>query len=85
LGEVLFLWGDQFAKAGEFEQAAAHYREALRYRADDAELHMSLGVALARLHRPAEAGSEFQAALRIDPNFQAARKALGEMQERKQK
>ena len=82
LGEVLFLWGDQFAKAGELEQAAAHYREALRYRPADAELHMSLGVALARLHRPAEAGSEFQAALQIDPNFQPARKALAEIQGR---
>jgi Flp pilus assembly protein TadD len=82
LGEVLFLWGDQFAKAGEFELAAARYREALRYRPADAELHMSLGVALARLHRPAEAGSEFQAALQIDPNFQPARKALAEIQGR---
>jgi len=79
LGEVLFLWGDQFAKAGEFERAAARYREALVYRAADAELHMSLGAALARLHRLAEAGSEFQAALRIDPNFQPARQALAEI------
>jgi tetratricopeptide (TPR) repeat protein len=83
LGEVLFLWGDQFAKTGEFEQAAARYREALRYRAADAELHMSLGVALARLHRLAEAGSEFQAALRINPNFQPARQALAQVQKDK--
>jgi hypothetical protein len=39
-------------------------------------------VALARLHRPAEAGSEFQEALRIDPNFQPARQALAEVQGR---
>ena len=82
LGEVLFLWGDQFAKAGQLEQAAARYREALRYRAADAELHMSLGVALARLHRLAEAGSEFQAALNINPNFQPARQALAQVQGR---
>jgi tetratricopeptide (TPR) repeat protein len=83
LGEVLFLWGDQFAKAGEFEQAAARYREALHYRAADAELHMSLGVALARLHRLPEAESEFQAALRINPNFQPARQALAKVQKDK--
>lgn len=80
LGEVLFLWGDQFSKAGQFEQAIAPYREALVYRAADAELHMSLGVALARSRRLAEAVSEFQAALRINPNFQPARQALGEVQ-----
>jgi Flp pilus assembly protein TadD len=85
LGEVLFLWGDQFAKAGQFEQAAARYRAALVYRAADAELHMSLGVALARLHRLAEAGSEFQAALKINPNFQPARQALNEVQGRMEK
>ena len=76
LGEVLFLWGDQFSKAGDFEQAAARYREALRYRTADAELHMSLGVALSRLQRTTEAVAEFQAALRVDPNFQPARQAL---------
>jgi Flp pilus assembly protein TadD len=80
LGEVLFLWGDQFVKAGQFEQATARYREALMYRAADAELHMSLGVALARSHRLAEAGLEFQAALKINPNFQPARQALIEVQ-----
>jgi len=80
LGEVLFLWGDQFSKAGEFEQAIARYREALVYRTTDAELHMSLGVALARGHRLAESVPEFQAALRIDPNFQPARQALEQVQ-----
>ena len=80
LGEVLFLWGDQFSKAGEFEQAIVRYREALVYRATDAELHMSLGVALARGHRLAESVPEFQAALRIDPNFQPARQALEQVQ-----
>ena len=80
LGGVLFLWGDQFSKAGQFEQAIVRYREALVYRASDAELHMSLGVALARAQRGAEAVSEFQAALRIDPNFQPARQALAQVQ-----
>ncbi|HEY6988233.1 MAG TPA: tetratricopeptide repeat protein [Bryobacteraceae bacterium] len=82
LGEVLFVWGDQFSKAGQFEQAIARYREALSYRPADAELHMSLGVALARAQRLAEAVPEFQAALRINPNFQPARQALEQVQGR---
>jgi len=80
LGEVLFLWGDQFSKAGQFEQAITRYREALTYRPSDAELHMSLGVALARAQRLTEAIPEFQAALRINPNFQPARQALEQLQ-----
>ena len=80
LGEVLFLWGDQFSKAGQYEQAIARYREALNYRPSDAELHMSLGVALARAQRLAEAVPEFQAALRINPSFQPARQALEQVQ-----
>ena len=80
LGEVLFLWGDDLAKAGNFSQAALRYREALTYRSGDPELHMSLGVALARSGRLAEARPEFEAALRINPDFQPARQALAALQ-----
>ena len=76
LGEVLFLWGDDLAKAGDAEGAVTHYREALAYRADDPVLHVSLGMALAKLARNAEAQAEFQAALRLDPSSQEAKDAL---------
>ncbi len=76
LGEALFMAGDRLAQTRNYEQAAAHYREALVYRASDAELRMSLGVALARLGRLDAARAEFEAALRIDPNFAPARQAL---------
>jgi tetratricopeptide (TPR) repeat protein/mono/diheme cytochrome c family protein len=79
LGEVLFLWGDQFAKTGDFEHAADQYRAALKYRAGDPELHMSLGVALAQLRRLAEARREFEDALRLDAHFQPARQALASL------
>lgn len=80
LGEVLFLWGDDLAGAGKFDQAVVRYRESLNYRPDDAELHTSLGLALAKLARMNEAKSEFEMALRINPRFQPAQQALAAIQ-----
>jgi Flp pilus assembly protein TadD/mono/diheme cytochrome c family protein len=80
LGEVLYLWADDLAKAGDDAEAVTNYREALAFRPDDAELHTSLGAALARMKRVAEARSEFEAAVRIDPTFQPAKQALQAMQ-----
>jgi len=82
LGEVLLLWGDELAESGNFDQAVLRYRESLAYRPADAELHTSLGMALAKLARLNEARSEFDAALRIDPSFQPARQALAAIQGR---
>ncbi|HXI42046.1 MAG TPA: tetratricopeptide repeat protein [Bryobacteraceae bacterium] len=76
LGEVLFTWGDDLAGAGNPEAAVARYREALTFRPDDAELHTNLGVTLAQLRRFKEAQAELEAALRLDPSAETARKAL---------
>ncbi len=76
LGEVLRLWGDDRAKSGKLEEAAAHLRESLEFRADDAVVHSDLGALLARLGRFREAVPEFEAALRLDPNLEAARRNL---------
>jgi Flp pilus assembly protein TadD len=76
LGEVLFLWGDQLEQAGDHTQAAHRYQEALIYRAKDPELHMSLGVALARAGQRQQARSEFEAALNLNPQFEPAKRAL---------
>jgi Flp pilus assembly protein TadD/mono/diheme cytochrome c family protein len=80
LGEVLYLWADDQAKAGDDAAAVTHYREALAFRVNDAGLHMSLGVALARMKKLTEARSEFESAVRIDPTFQPAKRALQELQ-----
>ena len=80
LGDVLFAWADQLAKSGENEQAVVHYREALAYRANDAELHTSLGAALARLGRMNEARNELETAVRLNPNFEPAQKLLAAIQ-----
>ena len=82
LGEVLFTWGDELTGAGNPEAAVERYREALAYRAEDAELHTNLGVTLAQLGRFKEAQAELEAALRIAPNAEAARKALAAVQAR---
>jgi len=79
LGEVLFTRGDELADSGHDEQAASCYRDALVYRAGDAELHSNLGVVLARLGRVSEARSELKTALRIDPSLTQAKKALDQL------
>ena len=76
LGEVLLLWGDQFAGAGNFEEAVKRYNRALPLRADDPGLRMNLGNALVRLGRLNDAREQFQAVLRLDRESQVAKKAL---------
>jgi Flp pilus assembly protein TadD len=76
LGEVLYLWGDDFARAGNFGQAAQRYQEALVYRPTDPELHTNLGQVFAQLGRKQEAQTEFEAALRLNPSFEPAKQAL---------
>jgi tetratricopeptide (TPR) repeat protein len=76
LGEVLRLWGNEMAAAGRSEDAASHYRESLHFREDDAELHCDLGTVLAKLGRYKEAVPEFETALRLDPQLDAAKQNL---------
>jgi Flp pilus assembly protein TadD len=76
LGEVLFLWGDQLEASGNHADAAKRYTESLAYRPNDADLLMSLGVALARAGQTVQARAEFETVLRIKPDFQPARQAL---------
>ena len=76
LGEVLFLWGDELAKAGKDEQAIPKYREAAARRPADRELHIHLGLALARLERLEESQAVFETVLKIDPNSEFGKQAL---------
>ncbi len=80
LGDVLFAWGDQLAKAGDNAQAILRYREALVYRTGDVELRTSLGAALARIGKNAEAREQLQSALRLNPNFEPAQRILAAIQ-----
>jgi Flp pilus assembly protein TadD len=76
LAEVLFTWGNQLADSGSHEEAVNRYREALEFRANDSELHTNLGIELARLGRMTDAKNELRAALKSDPQFEPAQRAL---------
>ena len=76
LGEVLYLWGDDYAKDRNFQQAAKLYQEAVIYLPANAELHTNLGQVLAQLGRRQDAEMEFEAALRADPSCEPAKRAL---------
>ncbi len=76
LGEVLLLWGDTLFKAGMNEPALARYRDALQFRADDAQAHGKVGMVLAKMARLDEAQAEFEVALKIDPKSEPARQTL---------
>jgi Flp pilus assembly protein TadD len=76
LGEVLRLWGNDMAAAGRLANAATLYRESLGFRHDDAELHSDLGTVLAKQGRFREAVPEFETAVRLDPNLEAAKHNL---------
>jgi tetratricopeptide (TPR) repeat protein len=67
---------DAGRKAGESEAAISSYKEGLSLCPSDDVAHNELGEIYLRLGRKAEAGVEFQAALRINPNFSRAQKNL---------
>ncbi|MFN8642921.1 MAG: tetratricopeptide repeat protein [Candidatus Binatia bacterium] len=66
-----------FAQAGAYDQAEAHYRQALAGR-PAAETHNGLGYVLARQGRGDEAMAEFRAAIAADPKFTPAYNNLAE-------
>jgi tetratricopeptide (TPR) repeat protein len=82
LGDALYLWGDDFAKSGNSEQAVLRYRAAVEYRTPNPELQTKMALMLARLGRLQEAQTELEAALKIDPNFQPAQKMLQDVRAR---
>jgi Flp pilus assembly protein TadD/mono/diheme cytochrome c family protein len=82
LGEALYLWGDEFAKTGNSEQALLRYRAAMELRPPDAEIHTKSALMLARLGRLAEAQTELESALKLKPDFGPAKQMLQDVQAR---
>ncbi|MGH9428981.1 MAG: tetratricopeptide repeat protein, partial [Terriglobia bacterium] len=62
------------------EEAIAHYREGLRLCPSDDVGHNELGEIYLRMGRRSEAATEFNEALRLNPNFSRAQKNLSAAQ-----
>jgi protein O-mannosyl-transferase len=69
--------GSALARAGNLEEAMAHYEEALRMRPDDAETHYNVGLTLAQLGQMQEAIAQYEQALQIKPDYAEAHNNLG--------
>lgn len=67
---------DKAPLATEREQAISLYQQGLVLCPDDDVAHYELGKALAAAGRQAEAEKEFEAALKINPNFAEAQRQL---------
>ena len=67
---------------GDREEAVRQFRSALELEPDDADLQLSLGMALNRAGRPREALVELEAALRLDPQSAQAHYVSGTILER---
>ncbi|MBI3001548.1 MAG: tetratricopeptide repeat protein [Deltaproteobacteria bacterium] len=70
---------DYFEKAQaekDVAQAVALYREGLKVCPDDDVAHYELGKVLQELRRTEEAKAEFEAAVKINPDFNDARRQL---------
>jgi Flp pilus assembly protein TadD len=66
---VRFNFGTALFNAGEFQDAAASYREAVRLNPAFAHAHYNLGMALLRLNDAKSAQAEFAEAHRLDPSL----------------
>jgi len=67
---------DAARKVTNPEEAIAHYREGLDLCPSDDVAHNELGELYMRLGRKTQASTEFEAALRLNPNFARAQKNL---------
>lgn len=67
---------DAARKATNDEEAISRYREGLNLCPSDEVAHNELGEVYSRVGRPANARAEFEAALKLNPNFARAQKNL---------
>lgn len=77
LGEVEL--GRVAEKGENYAAALTHYEAGAKLKPDNAGLQYACGQQLARLDRKDEARTRFTAALQLNPDFEAAKKALLEL------
>ncbi|MBI4520432.1 MAG: tetratricopeptide repeat protein [Gemmatimonadetes bacterium] len=66
-----------YANVRNFEQAAAHFTESLRFKPDSASAHYNVGNAWLAQGAPEQARPYFQRAVEIDPAYASAHRGLG--------
>ena len=75
--------GDELLSAGEFEQAAGQYQQALTLDPKNPRLHYNLSLALAKLGDAEGQEQELKKAIQIDPNLAPAYCRLGQLYHRR--
>jgi tetratricopeptide (TPR) repeat protein len=68
-GAAELALGDAFSSQHKWNEAAAHYAEAVKTTPGIAEFHLRLATALHNLGRDSQAQAELSIALRLDPNL----------------
>ncbi len=76
LNRLLSAAQDAVSK-NDYASAAQDYRDYLAKKPDDAVVHYDLGYAYTALQKPAEAKSEYEKAIALDPKMAAAYQNLG--------
>jgi Flp pilus assembly protein TadD len=76
LNRLLAAAQDAVSK-NDYASAAQDYRDYLAKKPDDAVVHYDLGYAYTALQKPAEAKSEYEKAIALDPKMAAAYQNLG--------
>jgi Flp pilus assembly protein TadD len=76
LNRLLTAAQDAVSK-NDYATAAQDYRDYLAKKPDDAVVHYDLGYAYTALQKPAEAKSEYEKAIALDPKMAAAYQNLG--------
>ena len=70
-------WGLALDRAGQTQEAIAHFRKALALKSDYAEAHNNWGLALNKAGRPEEAVEHFRQALNLSPDYYRAQNNWG--------
>ena len=77
LGQVHVNLIALYGRTGRWDEAASHYRDAVKSDANPAEAHANFGEVLLAQRRYTEAATAFRQALAVTPSFAGAQNGLG--------